>query len=95
MFTLVFGKMGLFYGRITPALFYITGITAWNYFADVLPKLLRIKIMQTFLAKYISTTYMPLSIVVSNLVRFGVHFYFALVMAFYAVNGARSSNMGH
>lgn len=39
MFTLVFGKMGGFSTDGLPQpLFYIAGITAWNYFADCITK---------------------------------------------------------
>src|SRR5450432_1299209 len=39
IFTLVFGKMGRFStDGLPPVLFYLSGITAWNYFADCLTK---------------------------------------------------------
>jgi lipopolysaccharide transport system permease protein len=92
MFTLVFGKMGGFSTDGLPQpLFYITGITAWNYFADCITKTSTVfKDNANIFGKvYFPRLIMPLSIVVSNLVRFGVQFLLLLlVMAFYAVNGA-------
>lgn len=92
MFTLVFGKMGGFSTDGLPQpLFYITGITAWNYFADCITKTSTVfKDNANIFGKvYFPRLIMPLSIVVSNLVRFGVQFLlFLLVMAIYAFQGA-------
>ncbi|MDQ6812941.1 MAG: ABC transporter permease [Bacteroidota bacterium] len=92
MFTLVFGKMGGFSTDNLPQpLFYITGITAWNYFADCITKTSTVfKDNANIFGKvYFPRLIMPLSIVVSNLVRFGVQFLlFLIVMAIYAFKGA-------
>ncbi len=91
MFTFVFGKMGGFSTDGLPGpLFYMAGITAWNYFADCLTKTSTVfKDNANIFGKvYFPRLIMPLSIVVSNLVRFGVQFLlFLLVMAFYAFKG--------
>lgn len=56
MFTLVFGTFGGFSTDELPQpLFYLAGITAWNYFADCLTKLLLyLKTTQIFLGRFIS-----------------------------------------
>jgi lipopolysaccharide transport system permease protein len=92
MFTLVFGKMGGFSTDGLPQpLFYIAGITAWNYFADCITKTSTVfKDNANIFGKvYFPRLIMPLSIVFSNLVRFGVQFIlFLLMMGFYAIQGA-------
>ena len=91
MFTIVFGRMGGFStDGLPPILFYLAGITAWNYFAECLTKTSTVfKDNANIFGKvYFPRLIMPLSIVVSNLVRFGVQFIlFLIVMAFYAFKG--------
>lgn len=91
MFTLVFGKMGGFStDGLPPILFYMAGITAWNYFADCITKTSTVfKDNAAIFGKvYFPRLIMPLSIVVSNLVRFGVQFLlFLLIVVYYAFRG--------
>jgi lipopolysaccharide transport system permease protein len=91
MFTLVFGRMGGFSTDGLPGpLFYMAGITAWNYFADCLTKTSTVfrDNANIFGKVYFPRLIMPLSIVVSNLVRFGVQFLlFLLVMLIYFFKG--------
>jgi lipopolysaccharide transport system permease protein len=91
MFTLVFGKMGGFSTDGLPQpLFYLAGITAWNYFADCLTKTSTVfKDNANIFGKvYFPRLIMPLSIVVSNLVRFGVQFLlFLIVLVYYFFKG--------
>lgn len=93
MFTLIFSKMGGFSTDSLPApLFYLAGITVWNYFADCITKTSTVfKDNAAIFGKvYFPRLIMPLSIVVSNLVRFGVQIIlFLLVIAFYALKGWR------
>lgn len=92
MFTFVFGKLaGLSTDNVPPILFYLAGITAWNYFADCLTKTSTVfKDNANIFGKvYFPRLIMPLSIVVSNLVRFGVQFLlFLIVLTYYAVKGS-------
>ena len=91
MFTFVFGRLaGISTDGLPPALFYMAGITAWNYFADCLTKTSTVfKDNANIFGKvYFPRLIMPLSIVVSNLVRFGVQFLlFLVVILYYVVNG--------
>jgi lipopolysaccharide transport system permease protein len=91
MFTIVFGRMGGFSTDGLPQpLFYMAGITAWNYFADCLTKTSTVfKDNANIFGKvYFPRLIMPLSIVFSNLVRFGVQFLlFILVVVYYLLNG--------
>jgi lipopolysaccharide transport system permease protein len=72
-------------------LFYLAGITAWNYFADCLTKTSTVfKDNANIFGKvYFPRLIMPLSIVTSNLVRFGVQFMlFVVIMIYYSYQGA-------
>ncbi len=93
MFSFVFGKMGGFdTDKLPKPLFYLAGITAWNYFADCLTKTSTVfrDNAAIFGKVYFPRLIMPLSIVVSCLVRFGVQFLlFLLVMAYYAFTGTQ------
>lgn len=95
MFTVVFGKMGGFStDGLPPILFYLAGITAWNYFAECLTKTSTVfKDNAAIFGKvYFPRLIMPLSIILSNLVRFGVQFLlFLIVLAFYAAKGVKLS----
>ncbi len=92
MFTFVFGKLaGLSTDGLPAPLFYLAGITAWNYFAECLTKTSTVfrDNAQIFGKVYFPRLIMPMSIVVSNLVRFGVQFLlFLLVMAYFGIIGA-------
>jgi lipopolysaccharide transport system permease protein len=92
MFTFVFGRLaGISTDALPAPLFYMAGITAWNYFADCLTKTSTVfrDNAGIFGKVYFPRLIMPLSIVVSNLVRFGVQFLlFLLVMGYYAIQDA-------
>ena len=92
MFTFVFGRLaGISTDNLPQPLFYIAGITAWNYFSECLTKTSTVfKDNSAIFGKvYFPRLIMPLSIVLSNLIKFAVQFIlFLLVMAFYAFTGA-------
>ena len=71
-------------------LFYMSGITLWNYFSECLNKTATVfKDNANIFGKvYFPRLVMPLSIVVSNLVRFGIQFLlFLLFWAWYFIKG--------
>ena len=92
MFTFIFGTLaGLSTDNLPQPLFYLAGITCWNYFADCITKTSTVfKDNAAILVKvYFPRLIMPLSIVVSNLVRFGVQLIlFFIVMLFYIIKGS-------
>ena len=92
IYTFVFGSLaGISTDGLPQPLFYMAGITAWNYFADCLTKTSTVfrDNAGIFGKVYFPRLIMPLSIVVSNLVRFGVQLLlFLLLMAIYYFNGA-------
>ena len=83
-FTVVFGNIAqLSTDGLPKILFYLSGVTAWNYFADCLTKT-----SETFVANasifgkvFFPRLAVPVSIVISNLIRFGIQV--ALFLAFY------------
>lgn len=86
MFTFIFGNLaGISTDGLPQPLFYMAGITAWNYFADCLTKTSTVfKDNANIFGKvYFPRLIMPLSIVVSNLVKFGVQFLLFLVLLLY------------
>ncbi|WP_202985617.1 ABC transporter permease [Pedobacter planticolens] len=95
IFTFIFGNLaGISTDGLPKPLFYMAGITAWNYFADCLTKTSTVfKDNAAIFGKvYFPRLIMPLSIVASNLVRFGVQMIlFILMILYYYVNGAQFS----
>lgn len=86
VFTFVFGKLaGISTDGLPQQLFYLTGITSWNYFADCFTKTSTVfKDNANIFGKvYFPRLIMPLSIVVSNLVRFGVQLLLLIFMMLY------------
>jgi lipopolysaccharide transport system permease protein len=75
LFTFVFGKLaGISTDELPQPLFYMAGITAWNYFAECLTKTSTVfKDNANIFGKvYFPRLIMPVSIVMSNLVKFAV-----------------------
>lgn len=86
VFTFIFGNLaGMSTDGLPQPLFYLAGITAWNYFAECLTKTSTVfKDNANIFGKvYFPRLILPLSIVVSNLVRFVVQFLLFLCMIGY------------
>jgi len=86
MFLLVFGKIaGIPTGGVPPILFYMGGITVWNYFSDCLRLTSDtfVKNAGLFGKIYFPRIITPLSVVSSNLVKFGIQFLLFLAVFFY------------
>lgn len=90
-YTLVFSNLaGIPTDDIPAPLFYLAGITVWNYFADCLTKTSTVfrDNASIFGKVYFPRLIMPLSIVLSNLVRFAVQFIlFVLVLTYLNIKG--------
>jgi lipopolysaccharide transport system permease protein len=91
MFLLVFGKIAnIPTDSVNPVLFYMAGITIWNYFSSCLNST-----SNTFVANagifgkvYFPRLVIPLSNVLSNMVKFGIQFLLLLsMMVFYSFKG--------
>jgi lipopolysaccharide transport system permease protein len=86
MFMYVFGSLaGLSTDGIPKPLFYFTGILIWNYFADCLTRNSKIFIENqgVFGKVYFPRLVVPISITISNLVRFFIQFGIFLIIYFY------------
>ena len=84
IFTLVFNNVaGIQTGGIPPFLFNLAGITTWNYFKECLTATSDTfkKNEQIFGKVYFPRIIMPMSIVVSNLLKFGIQL--LILIAFY------------
>lgn len=84
-FTLIFGRIaGLSTDGVPMMLFYMAGITLWNYFAECLNRTATVfkDNAQVFGKVYFPRLVMPMSIVVCNLVKLGIQF--ALFLMFWA-----------
>lgn len=92
VFTFVFGNLAkISTDGLPQQLFYLSGITAWNYFSDCLVKTSTVfrDNASIFGKVYFPRLIMPLSIIVSNLVRFMVQLLlFFLMMFYFAIQGA-------
>ncbi len=91
IYNLVFSNLaGIKTDEVPAPLFYLAGTIIWNYFADCLTKTSTVfKDNAAMLGKvYFPRLIMPLSIVLSNLIRFAVQFLlFLVLMAIYAGKG--------
>ena len=92
VFTFIFGNLaGISTDGLPKPLFYLAGITAWNYFSDCLSKTSTVfkDNVAIFGKVYFPRLIMPLSIVVSNLVRFAVQLVLLFsMMAYFGWKGA-------
>ena len=92
IYTFIFGNLAnISADNLDKPLFYMAGITAWNYFADCLTKTSSVFTANAglFGKVYFPRLIVPLSIVVSNLIRFGVQMaLFFITMGFYAIKGS-------
>jgi lipopolysaccharide transport system permease protein len=97
-FTIIFNNVaGINTGTVPPFLFNLAGITIWNYFTACLNGT-----SDTFKANasifgkvYFPRIITPLSVVISNLIKFGIQFLiFVAFYVFYYINGALLSLNG-
>lgn len=91
IFTIIFNNVaGINTGNVPPFLFNLGGIMVWNYFTSCLNETSDTfkKNASIFGKVYFPRLIVPLSIVISNLVKFGIQFLiFVLFYTFYAFRG--------
>ena len=83
VFTIIFGKMAkLSTDDLPPLLFYMAGVTCWSYFADCVNRTSATFISNAgiFGKVYFPRLSVPVSIVISGVIRFAIQF--ALFLAF-------------
>jgi lipopolysaccharide transport system permease protein len=93
LFTLVFGKVAkLPTDSLPPMLFYMAGITCWNYFSECLTRSSGtfINNASIFGKVYFPRLCVPVSVVISNIIKFAIQFALFLgFLIFYYVQGAK------
>jgi len=85
-FTFIFGNFAkISTDGIPPLLFYLSGLTFWNYFASCLTATSNTFVSNAgmFGKVYFPRLITPLSVVISNLIKFGIQFILFLVVFFY------------
>ena len=96
IFTVVFGRIaGISTDGLPQILFYLAGITCWNYFSECLTKTSNtfIENQNIFGKVYFPRLIMPLSIVCSSLLKFGIQFLlFLIVFLYFFVNDDNNLN---
>lgn len=92
IFTIIFGKLASIpTDNLPPVLFYMCGITCWNYFSESLTKT-----SNTFTTNanifgkvYFPRLIIPLSVIISNIIKFIIQgLIFVLFLAYYYYQGA-------
>lgn len=85
-FTVIFGNLAKIPTDGAPKIiFYMSGITIWNYFSNCLVDVSKVFISNSaiFGKVYFPRLIMPLTIVISNLMKFAVQFFMFLGFVFY------------
>src|SRR5882672_1186781 len=85
-FIVIFGRIaGISTDDVPMVLFYLAGITLWNYFSESLVRTSTVfKDNANIFGKvYFPRLIMPLSIIVSNLVKLGIQFFLFLLFWLY------------
>lgn len=92
IFTLVFGNIaGISTDGAPKGIFYLAGLTAWNYFANCLRTTSNVFTVNASLfgKVYFPRAVTPISIVISNLIQFAIGFgLFLLIYVYYIAQGA-------
>jgi lipopolysaccharide transport system permease protein len=92
-YTFIFGRIAsLPTDDLPPFLFYMSGIVIWTYFADCLTKTSNTFVQNAnlFGKVYFPRMAVPVSILLSNMISFGIQFLLFLAFtAIYVINGAQ------
>ena len=99
VFTLIFNNLGQIETGAVPAfLFNMTGITAWNYFKECLSGTSDtfVKNQAIFGKVYFPRVIMPMTVTISNLLKFGIQLLiFLLFYLYYYFSGSHISPNAH
>lgn len=97
IFTVIFGQLASIpTDGIPPALFYMCGITCWNYFSHCLTKTSNTFIENAgmFGKVYFPRIVQPISVVISTLIKFGIQFLlFIIILIYYSLTAGVHSNI--
>ena len=95
IFTLIFNNLGQIQtGEVPPFLFNLAGITAWNYFKECLTGTSNTftKNQNIFGKVYFPRVIVPMSITISNLLKFGIQL--LILLGFYMYYAIKGSALG-
>lgn len=96
-YVFIFGNLaGISTDGLPKPLFYLSGIIAWNYFSECLNGTSNVfRANAAIFGKvYFPRLIMPLTLVVSNLVKFGIQLIlFVLVLAYYSLNSSYTPSL--
>lgn len=91
LFTFIFGRLaGLPTDELPPFLFYFSGNVVWTYFSHSLTGTSNIFVsnQRLFGKVYFPRLIMPISVVISNLVQFGIRFsLFGVILLYFLLDG--------
>jgi lipopolysaccharide transport system permease protein len=91
IFLLLFNKIAkISTDGIAPVAFYMAGITMWNYYSTCLTSISNTFVSNAYIfgKVYFPRLVLPISLVISNIVRFGIQFLLlVVVMVYYHFNG--------
>lgn len=82
---------------VPPVLFYLSGVTLWNYFSDCFSKTSNVFVANAgiFGKVYFPRLTSPVSIVISNLIKFGIQIaLFFIIYFYYVFNHQIESHLG-
>lgn len=96
-YVFIFGNLaGISTDGLPKPLFYLSGIIAWNYFSECLNGTSNVfRANAAIFGKvYFPRLIMPLTLVISNLVKFGIQLIlFVLVLAYYSLNSGYTPSL--
>ncbi|MFC1840657.1 ABC transporter permease [Thermodesulfobacteriota bacterium] len=95
VFTVIFGKVAkISTDGLPPLLFYLAGVTAWNYFAECFRKTSNsfTQNAHIFGKVYFPRVIVPLSATITNLITFGIQFLLFLGFLFYFIYSGADIN---
>ncbi|HFK5586661.1 TPA: ABC transporter permease [Elizabethkingia anophelis] len=97
IYTLVFGNIaGISTNGAPKIAFYLSGVVMWNYFSTSLTQISTVFTVNApiFGKVYFPRLIMPLSVVVSNLMQFGIQFLlFVIIVIYYTCQGQLHPNI--
>jgi lipopolysaccharide transport system permease protein len=86
MFIIIFSRIGRFStGELPPVLFYLSGLVAWSYFSECITRTSSFlkDNTQIFTKVYFPRIIVPVSLVITNLVKFGIQLALFILIYFY------------
>ncbi|MBI3133420.1 MAG: ABC transporter permease [Bacteroidetes bacterium] len=91
IFTIVFGRIAHIETGVPSVIFFLIGVVVWTYFADCVTKTSEtfIQNQNIFGKVYFPRLAVPVSVIITNLIKFGIHLlvFFVVYLYFFADGG--------